>query len=100
MNQWSRLEKLWESWPSFHSSHTHSLFKKNCENSLCFSTYALSQIMTNSGHTVKILGLCQNKLHKGFYAKNGVIYIYVKMIFIDFEIICWEILGLFTNKVH
>ena len=25
-------------------------------------------------HTVKILGLRQKKLHKGFYAKNGVPY--------------------------
>ena len=36
---------------------------------------------------------------KVFKLKMGS-YIYVKIIFNDFEIICWEILVLFTNKVH
>ena len=52
-------------------------------------------------HTVKILGFGQKKFYKGFYAKNVVLYtcIHMKMIFNDFEIICWEILELFTDKV-
>ena len=35
----------------------------------------VGSLAASGAHTVKILGFTQTKLHKGFYAKNGVPYI-------------------------